>query len=292
MVLITMTSCSGNKSTVNQDLPPKVEVQICYPTKGNISSYVSINGKTVFLKKNVITAPFSGYISSVLIHQGDKVSKNQPLFTLETKEERALASSPRLSLDAGKIKIGSPLQGFISDLLVSASGTYVVEGTPLATVSEEQQATILLNVPYEYHTLIQQGTQCTITLPDQTSLKGIVTKILPTVDPVSQTQTAYVKPLTNRILPENLNVTIRLLDATHHQTWILPKNAILTNETQDLFWVMKVIHDTLAVKVPIQKGIENDSIIEILNPSIQSNDPIITVGNYGLADSTEVKIVR
>jgi len=40
------------------------------------------------------------------------------------------------------------------------------------------------------------------------------------------------------------------------------------------------------------KGIENDSIIEILKGSIQANDPIIIVGNYGLADSTAVKIVH
>ena len=293
MVLSTIVACSAKKSATDQEQPPKVEVQVCYPTKGSISSYVTINGKTVFLRKNVITAPFSGYISSVLIHQGDRVSKNQPLFTLETKEERALSNaSHRSSVDAGKINITAPLQGFISELSVSATGTYVVEGTPLATISEDQQITIVLNVPYEYHALIGQGASCTIKLPDQTTLKGLITKILPTVDPVSQTQTVYVRPLTNRILPENLNVTVKLLDVTHHQTWLVPKNAVLTNETQDHFWVMKVVHDTLSVKVPIEKGIENDSIIEILKGSIQANDPIIIVGNYGLADSTAVKIVH
>ncbi|MGC9151161.1 MAG: efflux RND transporter periplasmic adaptor subunit [Microbacter sp.] len=292
MALVTMIACSSKKSTSEQELPPKVEVQVCYPMKGSISSYVTINGKTVFLKKNVITAPFSGYISSVLIHQGDRVSKNQPLFMLETKEERALSTMPHASVDAGRIKIVSPLQGFISDLAVSANGTYVVEGTPLATVSEDQQATILLNLPYEYHALVGQGSSCTVMLPDRTTLKGLISKILPTIDPVSQTQTVYVRPLTNRTLPENLNVTVRLLDATHHQTWLVPKNAVLTNETQDHFWVMKVVHDTLAVKVPIEKGIENDSIIEIRHGAIQSNDPVITEGNYGLADSTAVKIVH
>ncbi|MBB3187578.1 efflux RND transporter periplasmic adaptor subunit [Microbacter margulisiae] len=294
LIGITMAACSGNKSKEAQDdqSSPVVSVKIVYPTDGNISNYITVNGKTIYLKKNAIIAPFSGYITRVFIHLGDRVRNVQPLFILETKENQALASSPGLTSNAGRIKIASPVAGFISDLAVSAPGTYVTEGTVLGNVVQNRQTTIQMNVPFEYHNLIRLNELCSIQLPDGTNAQGLISNILPTIDPVSQTQTVFVKPLTNEPLPENLNVIIRFIDLQHHHTLLLPKSAIQTNETQDHFWVMKVVHDTLAIKVPVIKGIENDSTIEILNPVISPSDPIITDGGYGLTDSTTVKIVR
>jgi hypothetical protein len=71
---------------------------------------------------------------------------------------------------------------------------------------------------------------------------------------------------------------------------ILPKEAILTNETQDKFWIMKVIADSLALKIPVVKGLENDGEVEIIKPALKLTDIIIQKGAYGLSDSTKVKI--
>ncbi len=293
LACVSIGACSGSKQSDTQnDVPPKVSVQIVYPAQGNIASYVTVNGKTIYLKKNVITAPFSGYVTAVAIHLGDRVQRNEPLFTLETKEAQALASSPGMTGNGGKVKVLSPLTGFISDLPIAAAGAYVIEGTTLGSVAENKQATIQVNVPFEYHALLKQNETCLVKLPDATSIKGAIIRILPTVDPLSQTQTVFIQPLTNRSLPENLNVTVQFINTQHIHTLLLPKTAILTNETQDHFWVMKVVHDTLAIEVPIVKGIENDSVIEILNSTLLPSDPVINIGAYGLADSTAVKIIH
>jgi multidrug efflux pump subunit AcrA (membrane-fusion protein) len=69
----------------------------------------------------------------------------------------------------------------------------------------------------------------------------------------------------------------------------LPLDAIQTNETQDEFWVMKLVNDSMAVKVPIIVGLQNDSLREIIS-GIGPTDKIILKGAYGLSDSSIVKV--
>jgi uncharacterized NAD(P)/FAD-binding protein YdhS len=62
----------------------------------------------------------------------------------------------------------------------------------------------------------------------------------------------------------------------------------LSNETLSEFWVMKMIDDTTAVKVPVKKGIETGDRVEILSPDFSPEDKILLSGNYGLADTALV----
>ena len=71
---------------------------------------------------------------------------------------------------------------------------------------------------------------------------------------------------------------------------MLPKGAVLANETQSEFWVMKLINDTMAVKVDIKKGLENSEKVEITSPSFLKTDRFLMTGNYGLPDTAIVKI--
>jgi hypothetical protein len=113
---------------------------------------------------------------------------------------------------------------------------------------------------------------------------------MPVVDPVSQTQQIYFKLNKYSLLPENLNVIVKIPNKQKQHTIILPKNVVLTNETQDKFWILKVTNDSLAIKVPVKKGLENNTHVEILIPTLKITDKIVDKGGYGLPDSTKVKI--
>jgi hypothetical protein len=71
---------------------------------------------------------------------------------------------------------------------------------------------------------------------------------------------------------------------------VLPRAAVLGNETQTEFWVMKVLNDSLAVRVAISKGIENKNEVEITEPRFLPDDKIILTGNYGLPDTAAIII--
>jgi hypothetical protein len=53
---------------------------------------------------------------------------------------------------------------------------------------------------------------------------------------------------------------------------------------------MQLINDSIAIKVPIKKGIELSDKVEILQPVFGSSDRILLTGNYGLSDTAKVTI--
>ena len=67
---------------------------------------------------------------------------------------------------------------------------------------------------------------------------------------------------------------------------------MLTDEVQGEFWVMKLIDNVTAVKVPVKKGLENGKDVEILSPVFSVNDKIILTGNYGLTDTARVTVIQ
>jgi hypothetical protein len=80
--------------------------------------------------------------------------------------------------------------------------------------------------------------------------------------------------------------------STRTNAQVLPRAALLGNETQTEFWVMKVMNDSIAVKVPVKKGIENINEIEITDPQFLPDDKILLTGNYGLRDTAAIIINR
>ncbi len=83
-----------------------------------------------------------------------------------------------------------------------------------------------------------------------------------------------------------------MVKSLKQNTASLPKSAILSNETQTDFWVMKLINPTTAIKTLVTKGIESGDRVEIVSPKFSPQDKIVVTGNYGLADTAKVKIVQ
>ncbi len=55
---------------------------------------------------------------------------------------------------------------------------------------------------------------------------------------------------------------------------------------------MRLVNDSIAVKTIIQKGLENDEEIEIIEPQLLPSDRIIVTGNYGLPDTAKITVMR
>jgi multidrug efflux pump subunit AcrA (membrane-fusion protein) len=112
------------------------------------------------------------------------------------------------------------------------------------------------------------------------------------MDVSSQTQNYIVTPQGVPAIPEGLIARIRITKTVKDKAVTLPKSAVLTDEKQQEFWIMKLINDTTAVKVPVSKGIEAAGKVEILSPPLSPADRIIASGNYGLADTANVNIAK
>ena len=83
---------------------------------------------------------------------------------------------------------------------------------------------------------------------------------------------------------------VSILKSSKEGALVLSKSAILTDETQSSFWVMKLLNDTTAIKVEVKIGLENDENVEIISPKFLSEDKILISGNFGLPDTALVSI--
>ena len=294
---LTIFSACKNKPAENaeEEVISKAAVSVTHARMGTIEDQITLNGRTVILKKNQVVAPISGYLTAINIKYGDIVEAGQDLFEIQTREDRALEQSGSGNADLknfGKIKVTATTSGIVNEPLLLGIGAFVSEGTEFCNIADFKDLQVLVNVPFEYHNLIETGGKCTLLLPHKTQTTGTVLSIHPYVEENSQTQEVLVKPSGNNIWPENMNLTVSIRNEKSEEALLLPKKALLTNETQDDFWVMKVVDNDIAVKVPIETGIKNDSLVEINAGAITVNDLIILEGGYGLEDSSLVNILN
>ena len=286
-------SCGGEKDN-SDEINIGTPVTITHPFKTNINDYIELNGSTVFLTKEIVRATFQGFIEKVNKNIGDLVKPGDDLFqikTIETAAADSLNISFRNKQFSGSVKLKAQSEGVLTELNYH-QGDFVSNGEQLAAVSNPSSVRIEVNVPFEDVSKTKIGNNCEIQIPGGEIFKGTIDKNIPNVNSATQTQTYYIKLVNYKPLPENLNVTVRIPFNKSNDVLVLPKACIVTNVTQDSFWVMKLINDSTAVKNNITKGIENDSVIQLLNSNLKPDDKIILSGAYGLPDTVKVEIQK
>ncbi|HYK46751.1 MAG TPA: HlyD family efflux transporter periplasmic adaptor subunit [Parafilimonas sp.] len=262
---------------------------------GPLTEYIDLNATASFIQTSVIKSSANGYITKVNIRQGEQVSAGQTAFILKTKEAQALGNSIN-ALDSsfhfsGVISIRVHQHGFIAELSHQV-GDYVQDGDQLALISDTKGFGFLLNLPYELRRYVSLNKSVQVILPDSTVLDGVVSSFMPTVDSVSQTQAVLIKVNGSASIPQNLIAKVRVVKNAKLNAVTLPKEAVLTDEAQSHFWVMKMLDSTTAVKTEITKGLEVNDRVEIIAPSFAPSDKILTSGNYGLADTAKVRVMK
>ena len=288
------SSSSTDSGTAAADtVRPKTPVSVTQITTDTFRLDHTFRGVTYYLTSGDIKSPIAGYVTHVYVKIGDQVRKGQPLFGLETKEALALngknyLSDPTLK-DIGKITVRAPDTGLVTQVLAEER-EYVQDGTLLSTFSAPDMFVFLIEVPAEQDSSVQVGSRCTIQLPNGRQIGGRIARTLALTDSLSQTERFVVKPDQMMVLPARLQLNITFTDKTHKNTQSLPDGAVLSNELQTEFWVMQLINDSTAVRVPVKTGLQTPNKIEILSPRFASNARIISQGGYGLGDTASVVV--
>ncbi|SHM55479.1 efflux RND transporter periplasmic adaptor subunit [Mucilaginibacter sp. OK098] len=298
-IALVYVSCKSGAAPAADDAaaPTATETPVKVTTidESALVNYTELNATSSFLQKNFVKANAIGYLQTVNAKIGHYVNKGEVLFTIKTKEAQSIGNSINV-LDttfkfSGVNKIKASEHGYITQLSHQA-GDYVQDGEQLAIISDRSSFAFIMQLPYEMRGNVKSNQDVQLTLPDGTKLTGRVASFMPTVDTLSQTQGVILKVNSTAPIPENLVARARIIKSAKSNTISLPKSALLSNETQTEFWVMKLINATTAVKTLVTKGIESGDRVEILSPKFSSQDKIVISGNYGLADTAKVKIVQ
>jgi biotin carboxyl carrier protein len=298
--LFCIAACKPSPEKVETPVEEKTEtistpVTITSPFNGTLSETVELNAVSAFLLKSYVKSSFNGYLEEVNASLGKYVNKGDLLFLIKTKESQSLGNTIS-KLDtalhfSGVIAIKSTGTGYITQINYRA-GDYVQDGEQMAVITDTRSFVFLLDLPYELKPYLSINQNLQLKLPDGTVLDGNVSNAMPSVDAVSQTQSFVIKINSSKQIPENLIAKVSLVKSARSNTTSLLKTAVLTDETQSEFWIMQLIDSVTAVKVPIKKGLENATSIEIISPVLKATDKILLTGNYGLPDTAKVTIIQ
>ncbi len=294
--VITIVSCHSKsmETTTEEETEIITPVTVTSINTDPMAEYIELNATSAFLQKAYVKASANGYIRSVNIQVNKMVSGSQTAFVLKTKEAQSIGNTINL-LDtsfkfSGIINIKAGTTGYISELNHQA-GDYVQEGEQLAVISDIRSFVFILNLPYELRPYVINKEYVELLLPDGKSLIGHISSATPVVDSASQTQN-IILTVNDKTLPINLIAKVRIQKNAKSSAVSLPRQSVLSDETQTSFWVMKVADSTTAIKIPITKGMEINDRIEILAPPFSSLDKFLLTGNYGLADTAKIKIIQ
>ena len=296
--LLFLISCKDKEAAPEEEVAPdevRTPVTVTSVETTELNDYVELNATSAYQQSNIIKSSATGYITSVNVKLDQLVSAGQQAFTLQTKEAHALGNTIN-KLDpsfhfSGLITIKAAASGYIQ-ALDHQVGDYVQDGEQLAVLADAKSFGFILNLPVELRRNVTTGKAVQIDLPDGTHLNGMVSKIMPNVDSVSQTQNVLIKVARSTSIPQNLIAKVRIIKAQKTGAASLPKAAVLTNDAQTDFWVMKMIDSITAVKVVVIKGMETKDRVEIVTPKFSPSDKILLTGNYGLPDTAKVKIMK
>jgi multidrug efflux pump subunit AcrA (membrane-fusion protein) len=294
LAVLVLVSCkNGAQKSDTTTAEGRVPVTVTNISVQDLKETTDLNATSVFLLKTYVKSSTNGYLKDVNIQLGDYIAAGKIIFIIRSKEAQNIGNTV-VSLDStlhfsGLVSLKSPGNGYVTQLTYR-SGDYVQEGETLASISDANSLVFMLELPYELRQYLNENKVVSLTLPDGQVLNGNITSLLPEVDPASQTQRCIIKVPHIGSIPENLIAKVHFVKRIKSNAVTLPKEAVLTNEIQSRFWIMKMTDSCTAVKIPVIKGIEASDRIEILSPAISQSDKILLTGNYGLPDTAKVVV--
>lgn len=296
-VLMLIAGCKNNEASDGSGDIDSADVltpvTVTTGSNGVIRDSVTLSAVSSYLLSADVKANINGYINSARLRLGDKVNKDQTLFVLQTKESKSLGNTID-KLDStfkfsGISVVKSTASGYIT-MLNHQAGDYVLDGEVLASITDKNSFGFMLNLPFEYHSLITMDQAIDILLPDGTKVPGQVYRVMPQMDSVLQTQQVFVKTAAGN-LPSGL-IAKAVLISKEADGFTLPKECVYADDGQQNFWVMKLLNDSVAVRIPVKKGLENNTSVTILSPQFSFSDRFVMLGGYGLSDTAKVEIQK
>ena len=314
------TRKQGDDDEEGQSSPAAiVAVKTATVMEGDMDIVVTATGSTDAIRKEKVFSPIAGKIVSLNVLEGTPVTAGAVLAIIQTKESHAAIAGAEALLNAAKnpaesaegerslklaestqstVSVRSKFDGIVSTRNVS-EGELVAENAELCTLLD--LSTIIFNADVMLRDLpeIHVGQPASIqfqSLPGRI-LRARVTAINPQTE--MQSQTVKVRMgfsehtgALEALLKTDMAGTARIVTRTERGVLIIPKNGLLRNDETNTFSIVAMTPDSMAESIPVTIGATTDSTVEIRGDNIRKGMAIITEGNYALADSVKVTVMK
>ncbi|MEI8113928.1 MAG: HlyD family efflux transporter periplasmic adaptor subunit [Bacteroidia bacterium] len=293
LLTLFVGGCASKKQVLEETISVKSDVKICSPIVREAERISNFQAVSRFMQSNDIRSQITGIITRINCSVADHIQTNQALFTVQPQESAALKKSKYSNqiLTGYSDTVFAHINGQISKLNVQV-GDFVQMGDVLANCIRANSMRIIAYIPVEQIGMIEKIKNCTVSLPDGTTVNGRISEKLASAEIQEQTQSYIIETEKPILLTENINLNVHFITEKIQEALFVPASAVLGNEEQTKFWVMKMVNDTICIKVPVDKGMKQDSLIQLIGTNLAINDRVISEGAYGLADSSRVQVLN
>jgi translation initiation factor IF-1 len=293
VISLFLCACSSRQHIQEEEVTAKSDVKISSPIVLPANHLVNYMAVTRYMQANDIRTQVTGIVRQINCVLAGTITAGEPLFIIQPQEAAALQRSKFSSqiLNALSDTVFAHISGQVKNLNVQV-GDFVQSGDVLASCIRANSMRIIVYIPVERATMVEKFKNCRILLPDGSAIAGHISGKLPSAESQDQTQAYIVEPSKNITLAENINLSVQFTAEQSPDGLFVPESAVLGNEEQTSFWVMKLANDSTCIKVPVSKGLEQDSLVQVLGSGLTISDAVMSEGGYGLADSARVHVVN
>ena len=223
---------------------------------------------------------FDGKLISLQEYENERYQHEQAKIRLE-----------RAQLALKHTVIRAPFAGMITSRTVQV-GARIGPGSKLFDLVRLEDMIARVYVSGQHLTTIAKGQKALATsdfLPGK-EFEGQVKRISPVVDPRSGTFKVTVGLEDQRWehLRPGLFVNVQIITDTHEEAVLVPKEAVVYDGGERFVFL---VADSLAQKVELEAGFENNKWVEALS-KVEPGTGVIVVGQNGLKDQARIRVVN
>jgi len=219
-----------------------------------------------------------------------KLATEHELVTSQLRVDQAKALlqdlTARGSLKTHTLKAEKP--GVIAAVNVQQEQR-IAAGSPLLQWAEQAQWRIALGIEPSRIGALKTQQVVELALVNrklEQSVSGVIEAMTQQIDPQSHLVTVIVKPSkqVDFLLNEWVKAYITL---STKNTLVAPRAAVLPDD--EGYSVFTVV-DKKAVKHTVELGIETDTLVELIDPTLKPQDELVILGNYELTEGMDVEV--
>ena len=296
---------------------PVVEVKAVPVAKGDIEDAIVVEGTTDVVRKEKIVSPIAGVAVSVRSTEGAPVRAGDTLAVIRSGESQAAIDGANVLLRAAKTEAQQKEAQRSYDLALSSRnamairctsggvvasrsvnvGEFVSDGAELFTVSDLSSIYFAADIPLKDLSQVHAGSRCRVSLTSVPGLEiaAVASVIEPSADLESQSVKAHLvfeqlKPEERSLMKTDMFGSARIITGMHRGVLFVPAAAVLRDDETNTVSVVVIFPGSVARTLEVTVGAADKGFVEVAGRGLREGQLVITEGNYGLPDSTRVRL--
>jgi len=313
--LIKMRGSGGDDESSDENVPSIIPVQVGALKRMTLHQYLNAYGVIEAAPATIgqpaaggiLAAPQAGVVARVNVIAGQTVSKGDVLVELDSpsatynyakqevgrqqqlfkQQNTSLKNVQDAEAQLASLQVVAPVSGIVTELNAKP-GQAVDVNTPVAEVIDMDHLAVSARIPSAQAGDLQTGQE--VQLSTETPVTASLSFVSPRVSSDDGTVAIWASlPMGTALKPGDF-VQFRIVTATHTNCLAAPAESVVTDDDGNS--TVALVSGNQATQTNVVAGFREDDWVEVSAPGLKEGDSVVTVGAYGLPDTTQIKIVN